>query len=397
MENSQSDAQNKRPRDENDSDSARCKQPRLESCDDDQLDRTVKITDCDDLCLEKIFDHLSLMELLRVAAANKLLIPAARHLYKRKFGTRTVCISGCDDLRPNTRANARAGGVNRPPAPHAKVPNSIHIRRLKPALWYLRCFGPVISRLSIAYNKSKSRRYQFLHQYINQYCAGNLVEISLRDMPNIKLRPFNKRPFVNVTSVNIVGCRLGTQLPSMVGWFPNLRTLELSKIDVNHRFVDAAFPQLESLEICMNGTNGFTVNDFTTLLSVNRQLRNIDITATAYQKHFSMTGLLNTIRDHQRIEKLAIRMISENMFFGLERAELDRIVNEHPTLVTLDLLFCRFKIDDVIMLLRELKSLKKLNFMMHEQEHEKLKSMMGDEWTTHLYATFVTVQRKQQN
>lgn len=393
MENSQPKSANKRPHDENDSESTRCKQQRLESCDDDQLDLTAKITDCDDICLVKMFGHLSLMDLLRTALANKLLVPAARDLFKRKFGARTMHISGCDDLRPNTRANARTGDVNRSTAPREKIAHSINIRHLKTTLRFLRCFGPVVSRVSISYNKSKSRRYQFVHQYINQNCAENLAEISLLDMPNISLQQFNERPFVNVTCVNINDCHLGKQLPSMVQWFPNLQTLKLSKIELNHRFVNAAFRQLETLEVCMNDSNGFTINDLATFVSLNRQLRNISITATAYQKHFSMTKLLDTIRDHQQIDKLVVRVISESMLFGLNSVELDRIPNEHPALISLDLLFCCFKIDHVIVLLRQLKSLKRFNFMMRHQEYEKLKPMLDNEWAPHFFASFVTVKR----
>lgn len=400
MENTQLKSSNKRSHGEHDSAAAsQCKLQRLESCGDEETDKAATITDCDDICLVKMFDHLSLIDLLNVADANKLLVPAARHAYKCKFGTKMVQISGCDDLRPNTRGNARTGHVKRSAAPRERIPNSISIRHLKPALRFLRCFGPTIKHLSIYYNKSKSQRYQYVHQYTSQYCAENLLEISLHDLPNIKIQHLNDRPFTNVTCLNIFGCHLGKQLPSLAEWFPNLRSLKLSKIQVNHRFVNAKFHNLENVEIfCKNDTNGcFAMNDIAAFLRSNRQLRTISITSVTYLKQFSLNILLDIIQDSKSIEKLVVRVISETMLFGIKRAELDRIVNEHPALIELDLLFSHLKIDDVIMLLRELKSLKKLNFLMFDPEYEKLQLNLGDGWASHSHKNFVTVQRKQQS
>lgn len=396
MENSQANLNHKRQHDENES-GAQCKLPRLGTCDDEQLDRTTKIIDCDDICLVKMFNHLNLIDLLKLADANKLLVPAARYVYKNKFGTKTVRISGCDDLRPNTRANARTGRVSKSTAPRERFPGSINIRHLKWSLQFLRCFGPSITHLSIYYNKSKSPRYQFVHQYMNQYCAESLIEISFRDLSNIKIQNFNERPFANVTTVNIFDSHLGKQLPSMVEWFPNLRSLKLSKIRLNHRFVNANFRHLENLEICENDCNGFTINDIGTFLSLNHQLRSINITSLTYPQQFSIARLLDIIRDNVLIEKLIVRIVSESMFSEIKPAEIDRILNEHPALVELDLLFSQFKADDVIVLHRQLKSLKKLNFTMFPSEYEKLQPNLDNGWVSHSHMNFVTVRRERQN
>lgn len=376
-----------------------CKSQRLELCDEQQqLNQTPKITDLDDVCLVKIFNHLNLKDLLNVADANKLLVPAARYAYKRsKFGgTKTVRISACDDLYPNTRAMARSGQVSKSKAPREQpIPGSIYIRHLKWTLLFLRCFGPSITRLSIDYNKSASRRYQYVHEYINRYCAESLTEISFRGMPNVKTQHFDQRPFVNVTCVNIFECHLGEQLPRMVEWFPNLRSMKLSKVRLNHRFVNATFPHLENLEIIESNQRGFTVNDVAALLPVNRQLRNINITMSHTQQ-LSITGLLDIIRENALLDTLVVRVLTEGMFRDISTDEINRFINEHPALIELDLLFSRFNVNAAIVLHRQLKSLMKLNFSMNDSEYEKLQSNLDNGWNSQSHMNFVTVRRQRQ-
>lgn len=384
MEKPQAISGNKRQHDEGDSDSLR-KHHRLESC-DEQSGRIATITDLDDVCLENIFNHLNLKDLFSVADANKFLVPAARHVYKRKFGTKTVRISGCDDLQPNTRANARNGYVSRSAAPRDRIPGTINIRNLKWTLSFLRHFGPSIAHLSISYNRSRSHRYQYVHQYINKYCVESLVDMSFHDKPNIKIQHFHERPFVNVVSVNFSDCHLGTQLPSMVEWFPNLQSLKLSKVRLNHRYANASFHHLENLEIFETNYSGFSMRDVSTFLPLNRGLRNVNFNMCNMQK-LPIAALLDIIRENQSIEKLVVRMISESIFqeilffdinpiqinlIEINPIEIDRFVNEHPSLVELDLLFCRFKAVDAIALHRQLKCLKKLNFRMTDSEYAKL-------------------------
>lgn len=386
MEKSQAKPTNaKRQHDENYGDLQR-KMQRFESC-DEKSDQITKITDLDDFCLENIFDRLNLKDLLSVAEANKFLLPTARHVYKRNFGTKSVRISGCDDLRPNTRANARTGIVNKSIAPRERISGSINVRELKYVLSFLRCFGPSITRLSINYNKSMSPRYQYVHQYVRQYCAESLLEISFRDMPNIKLQHSNERPLANVVSVNIFGSHVGKMFRSMTDWFPNLRSLHLSKIHLIHRFANTSFPHLENLHIFGN----FPVDHLAAFLPMNRQLRSVNFSSALASK-LSITRLLDIIRVNTAIEILIIRLLSFTDQ-KISPIEIHRIVDEHPTLIELDLLFSLFQADDVIDVLRQLKSLKKLNFQMTTAEYEKLQSNLDDGWTSQLYLNFVTVRR----
>lgn len=42
-----------------------------------------------------------------MAIADEFIRPAAAEVYKRKYGSKQVIISKCDDWHPNTRASAR--------------------------------------------------------------------------------------------------------------------------------------------------------------------------------------------------------------------------------------------------------------------------------------------------
>lgn len=53
-------------------------------------EQPTKCTDLNDDCLQKIFEHLNLIELFNVAVANEWLRPAAGIVYKRKFGMKKV-------------------------------------------------------------------------------------------------------------------------------------------------------------------------------------------------------------------------------------------------------------------------------------------------------------------
>lgn len=396
MENAYAESTNKRQHDVIDYD-VQCKSHRLALSDEQQQqeqqsNQAPTITDLDDICLTNIFNHLELKELLYVANANKLLLPAARCVYKRKFGKNTVRISGCDDLHPNTRAMARTGQVNMSTAPRENYPGSINIRHLKLTLTFLRCFGPSITRLSIFYNKCKSRRYQYVHHYINQYCAESLTEISFRDMPNIKVQHFDERPFVNVGCVNMSHCQLGKQLPCMVKWFPNLRTLKIENVRLNHRCVNASFPHLEQLKIIGHDHRGLNMDDVAELLPANRQLRKINITMSSNQA-ITINGLLDTIRENQLVDTLIVRTFFVTMSNELSAAEINRFVTEHPGLIVLDLLFKRFNANEANALHRQLTSSKTLNFSMSDSEYEKLQTIMDKGWTSQIHIGFVTMRR----
>lgn len=135
---------------END-ESNQCEMQRTESS--PEPIQPTKIIDVNNDCLEKIFHKLDLQSLFNVSIANEWLRPAAGEIYNSKFGTKLVKI-----FPFTSRLALKEDG------------NEISLCGLKTCLQYLRCFGSSISELSIEYKYSKTKRYDYVHQYIKKYC-----------------------------------------------------------------------------------------------------------------------------------------------------------------------------------------------------------------------------------
>lgn len=224
------------------------------------VQQPTKIIDLNDDCLVEIFNHLDLQNLFNVAVANEWLRPAAAMVYKRKFGAKMVEIYRIHPTRRITRASVRNKSPVRFAAPK-EWKYSIDIRSPRLCFQYIRCFGPSIAHLTIDYNESWSKLYDYLHRYINEYCAESLTEFGFWLKTNYPIEQFVK-PFVSVERVNIWYGEFGEQLPKFVEWFPRLHHLELHNVGLNHRFIAVHFQHLEHLCIDDHSHGGIASGGF---------------------------------------------------------------------------------------------------------------------------------------
>lgn len=207
-----------------------------------------KIIDLYDDCLVKIFEQLDLESLFNAAIANEWLRPSAAEVYKRKFGAKIVNISKCHE--ENCCALQEYYGL-------------INVSGLMACLRFLRCFGSSINILEIDYNKSKSKRYQYVLQYINNYCAESLIQFTFENMLNVMLiaQQFQK-VFCNIKTVHILNSDLGQQWPSFIEWFPSVRRLDVDSVRMIHcttiELIKKPFPHLN--EIFIGAMNKFKSN-----------------------------------------------------------------------------------------------------------------------------------------
>lgn len=209
---------------------------RLEQLDEQPVKQT-KIIDLSDDCLVNIFNHLNLMDLFNVAVSNEYLRPAANEVYKRKFSTNRSIIFEFND-RPNIRSKIRFRRMGSS-SPLEVEPSlvfdarSVRINELKKSLQYLRCFGALISAISIDYRYvSYSKRYQHVHDYIEMYCTESLIRVGFNHISKNSMPPF-KTPFNNVTSVSVTHADLRNRLPSFVDCFPNLNRFGVYNVRLN--------------------------------------------------------------------------------------------------------------------------------------------------------------------
>lgn len=363
----QSKSANKRQR-ENDHSSFPCpKKHRAAKVADEQLvQSTTKIIDLNDDCLYKIFGYLNRGNLFNVAISNEYLRPAARYVYIRKFAAKDVEITECDDFHPDEHTNATA------PEDWGRF---VNIRGLKTCLQYLRCFGSSIASLKINYNMSMSKRYEYVHHYINKYCTESLVRISFSNARHFSMKGFEKMS-TNVTDIKFFDCHLGENLPLLSKSFMRLRHLEFCPARLDNGFRPASFRHLEHLCIREYHQNDdVEVKNAANLLRSNHQLRSLKI--DVHGQVTSMSTILDLIKNNSSIIKLAVDFCS--VIDPVTVSEIERMVEEHPSLVELDLRDFRFTAEDAIALIDQLKVLQTFHFQVgNSTVYTNLKSKLDN-------------------
>lgn len=358
----------KRPRDDDE-----CEQRKIQrSASAAELEHTTKITDLNDDCLTKMFGYLNLQSLFNVAVANEWLRPAANEVYKRKFDTKIVKISGLDYRRKKKQYSV----------PKEYGSNGIRIVTLKTSLQYLRCFGPSVSNLKIIYQAAETKRYEYVHQYISDYCADTLACIEFQSMPNIPIKQFQK-VFVNVKEVAVINTVLEQHLQSFAEWFPNLSCLKLHYSQRGQCFTTEPFQHLEQLSVF--GPHAFYPNGFVTdVLRGAHQLTRVDVYIFG-EEEFPIESLLDMIKDKPLLAEFTYEASKICHPMAVDLAAVHRIINEHPALLELVLPQYQFPLDGVHALIDQLDSLKEFRFIMRHSEYNDLVLQLNNEWCSTSY------------
>lgn len=325
-----------------------CKQQRLTTT-ETTITSPTKITDLNDDCLAKCFVYLNLPSLFAVSVSNEWLRPAANFVYKRKFGTKKVQIK------------------NKPfpfwldvDSPHV-VDNCINISGLKTGLQFLRCMGSAIDNLTIGYLQFNCSKYDYIHQYVNKYCAESLTSIVFQDKSYGMIKHFDK-PFVNVQTVAVYHSFLAHQLQLFPEWFPNMRALELRDIKLLDHSMAMPFKHLRDLIINItDGKFGLSKRMAARLFHSSPQLRHLKIRVFGGEG-LALGTLLNIIEANQLVCKLNV--IMENHSVEVLPWDVGRLVTEHPALIELDLTGYIFKVNDVLVVIKQHKQLTKFRFQL---------------------------------
>lgn len=331
-----------------------------------------KMTDLDDDCLEHIFDCLDFHSLLNVALANEWLRPTARIVYKRKFENRIIEIHRFDGhLYTFGKISVDLEKVS--------------IRDLKTCLQFLRCFGPRLTNVHIHYGGSYDKRFDYIHQYINKYCAGNLLKIGFGGKTFnvlIKHKSFDK-PFFKVHTLTVRDCDLYDDFKFFSQWFPNIRILNLQNILTGFRL--SSLPLFNLEHACIDIGKSFTKIGAAYFLQSSCQLRSLDICTS---HGMTLNTLLNIIKEKPAMEKL--KLIMDSYCPIAKPMEIQRLVIEHPRLIELNLKSIKFSIDSVLDLIRQLDCLKIFYFQLKDHfEYSSLKSRLDDnQWQPNLYLAF---------
>lgn len=240
-----------------------------------------KITDMNVDCLEMVFEHLDLPDLLNVADSNKELRSAAGIVFNRKYGKSLLHLNiktliqyngtSIDMFRINVRSSFKYDYllkkypiistkklINSKPNtpkiynPIMKIENGkISITDLYTSLRVVRCFGNWISRMHIDHLEyfESSRPCIELFRYANEYSADSLIELRVTDNHNIIVE-FPK-PFAKVETVSFEYVGMDIDQNIFKTWFPQMRHLELW--EVKKIIFGVHFPNLESFDFRMTG------------------------------------------------------------------------------------------------------------------------------------------------
>lgn len=246
---------------------------------------------------------------------------------------------------------------------------------------FLRCFGAKISNLFVAYSGMNATHKVHIDKYINQYCTDTLKSISFSYHPNISTEYFLK-PFLNIEEVRIYFGHLNDQLPNLVSLFPNLRELQMFHVRIDENAIAVSFPNLKCLDLFISTigiAQSFDDKSALNFLRLNRQLENLKIQLHDNLTVMSLDNLLDLICENLSIKKWEIY----GNVTAMNTVEIDRLANEHPIIE--ELIFSRrciaFSVDEIMMFIRKLKSLKHFEFEVKDQyDCDRIINQLDDKW-----------------
>lgn len=226
-----------------------------------RMDTQMKITELDPNCLTLIFLYLNIDDLLNIADANRELKSLVDPIFVDEFSNKTF------DLTIKSRG----------PIEMCKTrEKSISIYDVYTSLRVLRCFGTFISKLSIT---STYTPIETVINYVNQYCNKTLNAISINDIFHKHVLDLTlKKPYLNLKTLNITSCFLGTEIVNFNQWFPELRSLKLTNCRLtNATDIMQCFPHLKKLALLQSNKKCFTFEIVREIYQKNPQLLAISL------------------------------------------------------------------------------------------------------------------------
>lgn len=319
-------------------------------------------------CLERIFDFLDLETLLNVAGTCKRLQIAAIAYFGEQYGGKLIRLH-CFLFQKRT--------------PISIIEDNIVIHGFEFCFPFLRCFGAKFSKMLVFYDRDTvDSLNEHLDRYINQYCADTLTSIEFLYRENFSAENFPK-PFRNVSEVRVRGAqrhriaKVRKNLNHFVEWFPNLRRLQLYTVLLDDTDIGISFPHLEhlSLELRVGDTKEMIL--FEKLLRANRQLQSLDL-----RGNVGLDKVLNIISGNPFIQILKVKQLPN---WHVSIVELNRLIDEYPSIKILHLIGFQFSADDVIMCIRQLNSLTQFSFTnMNRFESDRLQNLLDKKWTVNI-------------
>lgn len=168
------------------------------------------ICDLDNFVLSKVFEFLTISELMEVGETNNRLKDAVQSQFYHKYGRKNVIITNISPMQSKIVVTEWG----------------IVVYGLRLALRVIRLFGDVISNLAINFITSLDLQCRILEHYVITYCAEALKHLTLTNLNESSFNAINF-PFMNVETLEIQWCILNSSLTNFNTWFPKLKHLRL--------------------------------------------------------------------------------------------------------------------------------------------------------------------------
>lgn len=211
--------------------------------------------------LLSIYKNLDVSELVTVSQSHPWNFKMARAVFRDKYSTKKVTISGRMNRIMSTDHYVAISGI-------------------ETILSTLQLFGDLISDLEIGYNDVNSEERKIINQQVNRLCAQHLREFKLSDCRTEDLVDL-PGPFPKVEIFRIEYSFLDNSNIQLNAVYPALRHIELTHVFYyNSKIIVQNLAHLEQLSVSIYPNGNFTPTE--QMLELNPQLRAMTLSVVCY-------------------------------------------------------------------------------------------------------------------
>lgn len=229
----------------------------------EKLTKVMKLATLNNDCLELLFDHLELDDMISVADTSRIFYVPVCLAFKSKYKRTKIIIN------PNVVGS-----------PSHEAYNKLFVHNSVTALKFLRNFGHLLWNMQLNCKVlSPKLNVEFTH-YLFKYCSKSLQSFSMYHNSSEFLFPDNNNNvFTNLFKLKMEKCTFGREL-NLNKMFPNVSILHLGPN--RYEYPEAIRVNLPSVKELIIQPNTFEEEDIKEVLKMNPQLERLTICPIYY-------------------------------------------------------------------------------------------------------------------
>lgn len=166
------------------------------------------IINIDVFTLEHVLKNLKLIDMCRVAYANKHMREAVRLEFSRRY-QKKIFVLNFIEIEPDYRDEAE---------------DHIIVYSLGFNLRFLHLFGDLIDQVTICFPNNCVSKLSRVLNHLGLFCSSNLRKISFRNL-YIDIFGYLNRTFINVEEIVFESCTLNENMKHYSLFFPNIKAI----------------------------------------------------------------------------------------------------------------------------------------------------------------------------